>query len=33
VDTGDGKGTSKALDNLFQGRTTIAIAHRLSTPA
>jgi ATP-binding cassette subfamily B protein len=31
VDTETEKEIQKALDNLVQGRTTIAIAHRLST--
>jgi ATP-binding cassette subfamily B protein len=31
VDTTTEKEIQKALDNLVQGRTTIAIAHRLST--
>ncbi len=31
VDTQTEKEIQKALDNLVQGRTTIAIAHRLST--
>src|SRR5207248_5388699 len=31
VDTSTEKEIQKALDNLVQGRTTIAIAHRLST--
>ena len=33
VDTETEKEIQKALDNLVQGRTTIAIAHRLSTCA
>lgn len=31
VDTTTEKEIQKALDNLVQGRTTIAVAHRLST--